>query len=246
MKIRQHLLVACLLGLAASAAAQSSLYFRIGYRDGSVSDPAEEFIVKTADPDLIAACNAELDLPEADRSLYVAGLVSRDTPDGDWNFNGLWEPWPWRLLDGNWSLTYADEGPCDTSPSQIGDLELFCPSLSYVKGITAVIAEFVDVYGERRGQDVFVLWMNSVIFDSVHFEVQFATAAAPTVFTTAETVNPNFGFDYSLTVPDQPDARYLRILAATSAGRWVVSDVVDLGPAGAEPTDWGRLKAMYR
>ena len=72
----------------------------------------EDFVALTADPDVIAACAAELALPEEDRTLFPSGPI--DTGDGGHNLG-----WSWHFVPSEWELAYASYPECDGLPSDV-------------------------------------------------------------------------------------------------------------------------------
>ncbi|MFQ6093649.1 MAG: dockerin type I repeat-containing protein, partial [bacterium] len=108
-------------------------YFRVGIH-GQPSTPEYEYTVATSDSELIAQCQAQLALPEDQRTLHINGALDW----GDGGFNG---PWNWHIVPDDWVLAEASIEVCDGLPQDVeGDLDYwintvgrFCCWSSFIK-----------------------------------------------------------------------------------------------------------------
>ena len=95
---------------------------------------SEDFIAKTADPELINKINAELLNPADERYLHIHGRIDRGN-DG-YNLN-----WSWHFVPGEWALAEMSIEVCDGTPSYVEEnlddwlamQDSYCPWDSYVK-----------------------------------------------------------------------------------------------------------------
>lgn len=92
---------------------------------------SEEFRVATASADFIAKARAQLQLPEAQRSLFVSGAIAAGSA-------GVNTGWSWHFSDA--SLVEVAIELCDGRPSMVeanqdywlNTVKRFCPWSSYV------------------------------------------------------------------------------------------------------------------
>ena len=95
---------------------------------------AEDFLAKTADPELIDKITAELQNPPDQRFLHIHGRIDRG--NGGYNLD-----WSWHFIPGEWDLAEMSIEVCDGTPSYVEEnlddwlamQDAFCPWDSYVK-----------------------------------------------------------------------------------------------------------------
>jgi hypothetical protein len=94
----------------------------------------EDFIAKTADPELIDKIRAELQNSPDQRFLHIHGRIDRGN-DG-YNLG-----WSWHFIPEEWNLAEMSIEVCDGTPSYVEEnldewlsmQDSFCPWDSYVK-----------------------------------------------------------------------------------------------------------------
>jgi hypothetical protein len=95
---------------------------------------AEDFIAKTADPELINKITAEMQNPLDQRFLHIHGRIDRGN-------DGYNQDWSWHFIPGEWDLAEMSIEVCDGTPSYVEEhldewlsmQDSFCPWDSYVK-----------------------------------------------------------------------------------------------------------------
>jgi len=91
----------------------------------------EDFLARTGDPEIIADCRKQLDVPLMDR-LHISGKIERASA-GD-NLH-----WSWRHVESAWHLAREETEICDALPTEVEKHvddwigQCFCPWKSYVK-----------------------------------------------------------------------------------------------------------------
>lgn len=101
---------------------------------GTRGVPAEEgeFVAVTSDPLVLAALDAELALPEAERGRHISGVVAKG--DGGHNLS-----WSWHFVPEAWDLVEVSIEICDATPLSVEQNvdawagQVFCPWSSYVE-----------------------------------------------------------------------------------------------------------------
>jgi hypothetical protein len=105
--------------------------FLFGVR--GVSGEKGQFVAMTTRSDVLAALEAELMRPEAERTLHVHGPIER----GDGGHNA---PWSWHFVPEDWRMVEISIELCDGTPELVeedvdywvDDVGQFCPWGSYV------------------------------------------------------------------------------------------------------------------
>lgn len=94
---------------------------------------AGQFFARTNDPDVIRVAREELELPIAERELFINGPLAR----GDGAHNG---PWSWHFVPSEWALVPRAIELCDGTPQMVEDdldywvdrVGHYCPWSAYV------------------------------------------------------------------------------------------------------------------
>lgn len=99
----------------------------------SVPGAAGEFVAITSDPGVIRLARAQLELPEAERTLHINGPIAHG--NGDHNLK-----WSWHFVPDEWDLVESSMELCDGTPQMVEDdpdhwvdsVTQFCPWESYI------------------------------------------------------------------------------------------------------------------
>jgi len=105
--------------------------FQIRFR--GLAGEKGQFVVRAAEPELVARARAELQKPIETR-LHVTGTLAK----GDGGFN---RPWSWHIAPDQWDLVETSIELCDGTPVDVeGNLQYwlytvkrFCPWTSYLE-----------------------------------------------------------------------------------------------------------------
>jgi len=106
-------------------------FFKVGISHHSDSD---DFIIWTADAEIIALSREQLNLSKDAVKKHIHGIIKAG--DGEYN-----QPWSWHIDPDNWELADASIELCDGSPTYIEDnledwiktVGYYCPWGSYIK-----------------------------------------------------------------------------------------------------------------
>ena len=110
----------------------TSRSFLFGTR--GIPDKEGQFVARTARADVLAALEAELSRPEAERTLHIHGPI--DHGDGGHN-----APWSWHFVPDGWDMVEISIEVCDGTPrlvednvdEWVNDVGQFCPWGAYVQ-----------------------------------------------------------------------------------------------------------------
>ena len=127
----------------------------------------ENFIAVTSDPETIATCEAELDLPVSQRNLHINGTL--DYGNGGHNFN-----WSWHFVPGQWVLTPISVELCDGVPSFVeSDLQYWIEDIGYFCPWSSHVLREIDHFCGDANSDLTVDGSDAV------FLINFAFAGGP-------------------------------------------------------------------
>ena len=92
-----------------------------------------QFLARTNDPDVIRAAREQLELPIAERELFISGPIAR----GDGAHNN---PRSWHFVPSEWELVAGAIELCDGTPQMVEDdlpywvdhVGYYCPWSAYV------------------------------------------------------------------------------------------------------------------